>query len=274
MDKQLISNKSFLVFLALTFALSWACWIPAAVFGSNFQGSAWGIPFLLGGFGPSAAAVILVYRNKEKDERREFWRRVFSFRRVSGKWYAILLLLFPLVTALSFLISFLLGNPLPIFETLAQIREVPVTLVGMVLLGILTGPLSEELGWRGYGLDQLRPERSLLKASLVIAPFWWAWHLPLFFMEGTTQHSYGIGSLLFWLFALQVIPLSIILTRAAEKNRRSILAAVIGHFAFNFTFGLAYPIPDAVYTIQVVLLFLVSVALAVLSQNRKKPAEA
>jgi hypothetical protein len=245
-------------FLALTFTLSWLFWIPAAILGSDFQSSAWGIPFVLGGFGPSAAAVILVFRHRGREERRDFWKRVIDFKRISWAWYLFLFLIFPAVMALSFLISTLLGNPLPAFETLQRIADTPLSLIGTILIGILTGPLSEELGWRGYVLDQLRPQRSLLASSLIVAPFWWAWHLPLFFMEGTSQQSYGINSAFFWLFAAQIIPLSVIFTWAAEKNRRSILAAVLGHFTFNFVFGLVYPVSETVYFIQVIVLFLIA----------------
>ncbi len=76
-------NRRLWSFFALTYGLSWIFWIPAAVFGQDFTTTAWGIPYLVAGFGPSAAGVIMMYRTRDRGERRDFWRRVVDFKRIS-----------------------------------------------------------------------------------------------------------------------------------------------------------------------------------------------
>lgn len=250
-----IASRRLRLFFALAFGLSWLFWIPTALLGEDVTSTIWGIPYMLGGFGPSVAGIIIVYSGNGREVRRDFWKRVVDFRRISTRWYLFILLAFPVLFAASFWLSSLMGNPLPEFETLAQIAANPLMLVGIVLIGLLAGPLSEELGWRGVALDRLQARWSPFASSLILAAFWGVWHLPLFFVHGTTQYEWGPGTLSFWLFTIATVPLSILLTWVYNHNERSILAAVLVHFMYNFTFGLIYPFSVTVYLIQVALLF-------------------
>lgn len=243
-------------FFVLTYVLSWIFWISAALSGQNVQATVWVIPFVLGGFGPSIAGIIFIYRGKSKVERRDFWKRVIDFKRISVGWYLFILLVFPVVFALTLGLNSLIGKPTPEFSAFSQIFANPLLLVGMIIIGILTGPLSEELGWRGFALGKLQTRWSPLISSLILAPFWWAWHLPLFFMQGTTQYRWGIGTAYFWLFMIAIIPLTILLTWVFNENKRSILAAVLLHFMYNFTLGVVSPLPERIFLFQVVFLFI------------------
>lgn len=257
-------NKNF---FALTYGLSWLFWIPAALSGRDVTTTNWLIPYMLGGFGPSVAGIIMVYRSRGRKERRDFWRRVVDFKRISARWYLFTLLIFPALFTLSFTLDRLCGNPLPEFKTMTQIAANPLALVGMVVIGIIAGPLSEELGWRGFALDRLQARWSPLLSSLILAPFWWAWHLPLFFMRGTTQYEWGVGTLAFWLFLAGTVPLSILLTWAYNRNDGSILAAVLVHFMYNFTLGLVSPLPTTVHIFHVVLFYLIAAGLVLVDKS-------
>ncbi len=172
--------------------------------------------------------------------------------------------------ATSFLLNTLLGNPLPASDALAQVAANPLTLLGMAIVGIITGPLSEELGWRGFALDVLQKRGSLLVSSLVVAPFWWAWHLPLFFMKGTTHSSWGVGTPDFWLFLLAILPLSVLHAWVYDRNRRSILAAVLLHFAYNLSLTLVYPIFVTVKLLQAILLVVVATGMVLTDGSRRR----
>ena len=255
-------------FFVLTFALSWVFWVPAALFGRDFTSTAWGIPYILGGFGPSAAGIIMVYHTRDKEGRRDFWRRVIDFRRISVGWYLFIVFIFPILFGASVALGSLLGAPAPGFEALTQIAANPLALVPMVIIGIFGGPLSEELGWRGFALDQLQERWSPLVSSLILAPFWWAWHLPLFFMSGTAQYAWGFGTPAFWLFLVGIVPLSVLLTWAHNRNGRSILAAILLHFTYNFTLGLVYPFSLTVNLLQMSLLLITAVGVVAVDRGR------
>lgn len=257
-------------FFALTYALSWIFWIPAALFGQDFTSSAWAIPYMLGGFGPSVAGIIMVTLTEGEEGRRDFWRRVVDFGRISAGWYLFIALIFPTLFATSVALASLLGAPLPGFDALAQIAANPLALVGMVVIGIIGGPVSEELGWRGFALDRLQERWSPLESSLILVPFWWAWHLPLFFMSGTTQYAWGFGTPAFWLFLVGIVPLSVLLTWVYNHNDRSILAAVLMHFTYNFTLSLVYPFSMTVNLLQVVLLVVTAVGVVAVDKTRQR----
>lgn len=257
-------------FFVLTFALSWLFWVPAALFGRDFTSTAWGIPYILGGFGPSAAGIIMIIRSVAEEERRDFWRRVVDFSRISAGWYLFIAFIFPALFAASVALASLLGAPLPGFETLTQIAANPLTLVGMVIIGIIGGPLSEELGWRGFALERLEDRWSPLVSSLILAPFWWVWHLPLFFMSGTTQNAWGFGTTAFWLFLVGTVPLSVLLTWAYNCNNRSILAAILLHFTYNFTLSLVYPFSITVNLLQVGLLLFTAIGVVAVHEAPRR----
>jgi membrane protease YdiL (CAAX protease family) len=263
-------RRSLWTFFVLTYVLSWIFWVPAALFGQDFTSTAWGIPYMLGGFGPSAAGIIMVYRTGDKEEWRDFWRRLVDFRRISAGWYLFIGLIFPALFTVSVLLTGLLGGEVPDFRTLAQIAANPLALVGMVVIGIIGGPLSEELGWRGFALDRLQERWAPLESSLILVPFWWAWHLPLFFMSGTTQYAWGFGTSAFWLFLVGIVPLSILHTWAYNHNGRSVLAAVLMHFAYNFTLSLVYPFSITVNLLQVVLLLVTAGGVVMVDRARQR----
>jgi len=75
-------DRRFWAFGALTYALSWLCWIPSALSGQDVRATAWLVPYILGGFGPLVAGIIMFYLSEGKDGRRAFWRRVVDVRRI------------------------------------------------------------------------------------------------------------------------------------------------------------------------------------------------
>jgi len=263
-------TRSLLRFFGLAFALTWLGWVPAALWGKDVMSSPWVIPFLLGGFGPSAAGVIMLYRTRSAAQIKEFWARLFDFRRISPAWYGIIFLLFPLLLGAALVIHRLLGGSIPAFEQIQRLGEQPVLLIGLTVIGLLTGPLSEELGWRGFAQDELLSTRSPLAAGLIIAPVWWAWHLPLFFIEGTSQSTYWMAGGMFWVYLLQTFPLAITLTWSSVANRKSILAPVLVHFMFNTSISLVHPLPGRAAVINMLLFTAVTVGMVGAAYQEKQ----
>jgi len=263
-----ITTNDLWKFIFLTFGLSWLLWIPTAISGQNFKTSVWLLPMMLGGFGPSLAGIILTHTTGDRSTRRDFWKRVVDLKRISSGWYLFMFLIFPLIFVLIFSTRKLVGSPLPQFETLAQIGANPLALIGMILVGIIAGPFEEELGWRGFALDRLQDRWPPLLSSLILAPIWWAWHLPLFFIEGTTQSQWGLGSASFWIFTAGIIPLTLLLTWIYNHTNRSILAAVLLHFAYNFTMSLVLPISTRENLLHLIFLSAVAAGVCILKPNK------
>jgi membrane protease YdiL (CAAX protease family) len=102
-----------------------------------------------------------------------------------------------------------------------------------MLFLVIIGPLTEELGWRGFALDHLEAKWSPLVSALILGAIWSVWHLPLFFIKGTSWGSMGFGSLRFFLFLPYHLSLSVLMTWLYNSNRRSIATAILVHFVAN-----------------------------------------
>ena len=146
----------------------------------------------------------------------------------------MILLTVPALTLTGVLIDLLLGGAGAEAGTAAEIFRSPLTLIPFVIFIFLFGPLPEEMAWRGIALDGLQRVRNAFSASVFLGVMWTLWHLPLFFIEGTYQYGLGVGTDGFWLYMLDKVPVSIVMTWIFNNNRRSTAAAVLLHFMINF----------------------------------------
>jgi len=247
----MLQRHSALAFFALAYGWTWLFWIPAALIGQEASTLVMPLRYL-GGIGPVVAAIILTYIAQSKEGRRDYWQRVIDFRRINVKWYAVVFLAVPLLTAIAALLDLLLGGSGIQLEAMSGFVSCPWAILPFVAFILLFGPLPEELGWRGYALDRLQIKWSALSASLVLGTVWSLWHLPLFFIEGTYQNELGLGTLSFWMFLIDMVPKAILYTWVYNNTRRSILSAVLLHFMVNFM-GELFGLSDRAELYQVLL---------------------
>jgi membrane protease YdiL (CAAX protease family) len=100
---------------------------------------------------------------------------------------------------------------------------VPVWLLGGVLFGGL-----EEIGWRGHLQPLLQRTVPPLAAAVLVGLIWSVWHLPLFWLTGTTQAATSVTT-----FTLGAVGLSIVLGWVWNASGGSTLLAVLLHGAIN-----------------------------------------
>lgn len=205
------------VFLVLAFALSWWTW-PLAVL--NPDSSA------MVSFGPVIAAVVVT---AVAGGRRRLVRLLKAVVRWRVPWsrYVIALagpfLIAGVVGALAVALGVVgpasLGNAFG-WSTWSA---VPLLFVTTTLLG---GPLYEEVGWRGFLLEELQQRHSVLMSTAVVAAVWAAWHLPLLISEPTGQR-------LPLPFVVWILGQSVVLTWVYNTSSGSVLLAILFHGAVN-----------------------------------------
>ncbi|MFW5894349.1 MAG: type II CAAX prenyl endopeptidase Rce1 family protein [Bacillota bacterium] len=151
--------------------------------------------------------------------------------------------LIPLIFAVSYLITrFFFGiDYMPQWWFTSPIL-LPTIYFYILLLG---GPLGEEIGWRGYALPKLLTMHSPFVASLILGFVWTFWHLPNFFIPGTSQE--GVN---FLIFLFNIMVLSMIMTVIRLRTNR-ISGAFYVHANANFSIGVFYIIEQ-----QIALLFI------------------
>jgi membrane protease YdiL (CAAX protease family) len=220
------------IFMLVAFGFSWLFWIPDALIAQNIWQAPEGLksflagPFNLGPWGPLFAAIAVTYMYQGSTGVKELLKRGLMIR--LGKWWLVILILFPVLIGGSLFLAIALGDPLPEFPALAQPFTLPIALIFIFFLG---GPLQEEFGWRGYAFENLRGQYSALIASIIAGLMWGLWHLPLFFVP--REEFYYNRPV--WGLLLTTILVGIILAWFYTNTRGSVFAAMLGHTMFNWS---------------------------------------
>ncbi len=190
-----MNKKKISAYLLITFAITYTAWWGLALLTKfNIVASSQAIFTLIhviGGFGPTIAAIIVL----PDKSPRAVMRFIFSCKKNSF----IYLLLFCAIQALILGISSMETNPtIPWFAT-------PIVLLSATFLA----GGNEELGWRGILQPELEKALTFPAATLITGCIWMCWHIPLWFVEGTSQQNMNFGLyfiygiiLSFWLAVL------------------------------------------------------------------------
>ena len=136
-----------------------------------------------------------------------------QFRKTTVKNFAIptliQILLFTLATIIFYSIN---GEP---FKNITFIKTAAI--LPMVLIFITSGPMGEELGWRGYALNEFQKKYNPLISSLYIGLLWGFWHFPLWLITGLTGYDLVFYSAS---FMLGIISFSVFVTYFYNKKRK------------------------------------------------------
>ena len=256
------------MFFGLTFLLTWIFWIPAGLLSKDHSPYA-NILHYIGGAMPAMSALVLLYLYNDHKERKDYWQRLVDFRRIGKFSWMMILFAVPILTITGIVGDIILGGTGAKLEFASTILSNPLSLLPFTLFMLVFGPLPEEMAWRGYALDGLHAKWNPLLASLILGVAWTIWHLPLFLIEGSYQHGLGIGTLPFWLYMLDKIPQSIIMTWLFNNTQRSTVTAILFHFMINF-FGELFNLSLRAETIYIASWWVTALFVVVLWKTQKK----
>ncbi len=225
--KKLIIRYPVATFFVLTYAISWAVWVPLAIAQIDHP------LYKLGTFGPTLVALVLTALTGGGAGIKQLLQRLLIWR-VHIFWYLFSFL----STAVGVLAAIGLhvwrGGTAPTFNDPAQLYLV----IPAFFYVLFTSVVGEELGWRGYALPRLQERHSALMASLMLGLVWGAWHLPLFWIAGNFHQQIPIS-----LFLLQTTGFSILYTWMYNHTRGSLLLMHVFHAASNTTIGVLPVLP-------------------------------
>ena len=246
------------VYFSLAFGLTWIIEIVWWLLGISLETALGQALLILAMSGPAIAAIGLTYLTQDEMGRRDYWLRIIDLKRISVRWYLVIFLFAPALYGLAALLDvFSGGSGASWGKTLAQLTIIPS------LLTIFLTPFLEELGWRGYALDQLQSRWSALVSSLILSIVWALWHLPLSFSKGTYQHSLGVGSLGFWTFIIGFVPVTLLFTWIFNNNCRSTLSAILFHCVLNGSLEL-FTLTERAFTYSIILWYLAAIAITLI----------
>jgi len=225
-----INKKPITYFFILTFVISWLFWTPQIFIKKEFF-----ILRVLGTYGPFLAAIIISQIMGGTKQIKTLLRPLLDFK-LNIVWYIFCLFSTALIGFTAIGISFSLGSNQFEFNELEKVYLV----IPIFFYVLIFSVLGEETGWRGFALEHMQKIISPLLSSIIIGLLWGVWHLPLFFIEGNFHQTLPI-----WLFLLQDICLSIVITWLYNSTNKSLFSVHIFHAASNTTLGVLPILPIA-----------------------------
>jgi CAAX protease family protein len=215
-----IAAHQLLTFFALAFVFSWYPWIIAIARGRTSGPNP---------LGPLIGALIVAGIANGWPGVRDLLSRMVRAR-IGLRWYAIIFGLPVVMCAAAVAVMVAFGNAVAFPDTTAW-RELP----DRFLFIFLFIGLGQEPGWRGFALARLQKQHTPLLASLILAPVWALWHLPLMGNE----------------FPLPIIPAflisllggTLIQTWLFNRTKGSVFAQMLFHATVNTVgAGLVFPL--------------------------------
>jgi uncharacterized protein len=226
-----VQRHPLAAFFLIAFLVPWGLWsyllatTPAGELLRSGPTPVFLIFAILGGFGPSLAAVLVAGISEGPGGVRSLLGGLARWR-FGITWYGAALVLVPVITLLTLAVFSVLGRPLPLGDVAGRL--------GLGLSWPLFAALGEELGWRGFALPRLQARYSPLVSGLLVGVLWGFWHLPADYLGFGDQG---------WLFSLNFLLLgpclltgfSILMTWVYNRTGGSLLAMVLFHYSITFS---------------------------------------
>lgn len=236
-------KRPLLVYFALSYGLTWLCWLPYVLSETGLGllpirypeilGSSQTLGLLPGAYlGPITAAFVVTAVVDGRPGLRNWAKRLVRWR-VSLRWYLGILLAVPVVAIVA---------AFPIPGALADFRFPGATVflmyVPMLIMQFLTTGAAEEPGWRDFAQPRLQARYGPLAGSLILGPLWGAWHLPLFFSEWAGWPD--VDWLMVVEFVGSAVLLSIVMTWVFNRTNESLPLIMMFHASVNTVYSLAW----------------------------------
>lgn len=257
-------------FFVITFIWSWICWTPLVL------GSLKIIPFtdkllssltlpviIIGVFGPLAGALSVLHLEQGNDSSRKYLRRFLDLR-LGWKVYFIPVLIFGGSTFIAWFSPEFSGE-----ERLPMLLPSIWIFIPYLLFMIFLGGGQEEFGWRGYALPLLERKFGIWLANMILGIIHAFWHLPLWFITGTSQSYMNFGG-----FILLIVGYSFILSWIRKISGNRPFSGLYAHglanafIPFMPTLIMQKNLPQPHFWIWVTMTFLIGIIITILRKEK------
>ncbi len=214
------SRKSTVVFFVIAFGIPWLVWTLTRFMDTSDTVKA--ALVYIGGFcslGGFAAAFVA----RGGDGISMMLRRIVDFKFPKMWWIIAVTIPFFYMT-----IAYVWGK----FSDIGALQEIEPAKILLIfsspaLMMLLTGPVSEEFGWRGFLLPKLLEKFTPLTASIVLGLIWGFWYFPVY--ANNIFGSFYSG----FVFIVHTVFMATIMTVIFLNTRGNLLIAIVYHWLAN-----------------------------------------
>ncbi|MBN2230362.1 MAG: CPBP family intramembrane metalloprotease [Candidatus Thorarchaeota archaeon] len=230
--KEFIVRHQLALFGLITLIIGWFWWGQMAL--HLWPAEYIIIPSTLGGISPILTLVIL-QKISQREVDLDGIVKTAKVGFTHFPWLFIAAFILPTVITLGNLLNYVLGfetallllNPDPAELGWALLAIIPITFFP----GLITSPLFEETGWRGFALPKLQAKFGRELGSLLVGSFWWLWHQMSNISFGIFPSVLGYLTMLGQSFAIDSM---------FNLSRRNLLVAMFAHESLFITFTYLY----------------------------------
>ena len=226
----LLARHPLLCYSIIAYAATWLVWLPLVL----SQDGLGVLPFRsplgvleIGGiatFGPFLGALVVTAATEGQAGIRRWLRRIALWR-VGLRWYLFVLFGLPLILALG---TIAVPGNLASFEPMDPLALLGAYLVSFIWPAfIIGGPLGEEPGWRGFALPRLQRQYGPFVGTLILAPLWTFWHVPVWLTAWTAAGMLNVYNVV--LYFLFITAWTFVYTWIFNNTRGSVLMAMLVH---------------------------------------------
>ncbi|MEI6089407.1 MAG: type II CAAX endopeptidase family protein [bacterium] len=259
-------------FFLITFIWSWICWTPLVLGSlqiiplSDKLLSILTVPIIsLGIFGPLVGALFALHKEHGKGSSKTYLRSFLDLR-IGWKAYIIPIFILGGSTFIAWFLPELFGE-----KRFLMLLPNLWVFIPYVLIMIFLGGGQEEFGWRGYALPILESKFGIWFANIILGLIWACWHLPLFFITGSSQVYMNFGG-----FILLTIGYSFIFSWIRQISGNKPFAGLYTHGLANAfiplmpTLIMQKNIPQPRFWIWVTLTFLIGIIITIVRDTKSK----
>jgi len=228
LKNQILKHK-VVFFYIFTFLITWPSWLLMGRIVRASPGRGGIVLFFstLGGLGPLLALFLI----EKLSGKREVGKGIFSrirYKNTHMRWILLAALLYPSITLLSQYFHSWIGDNGPIRFIKPEIDHLGVFVVPVMVIhfvaSLLTSPLFEEPGWRGFALVNLQNKYGRFTGSLIVGVLWWIWHQPMNIPFGILPSAYAFA---------QMLTFSFFIDSLFNLANRNLFVAMLAHQSYG-----------------------------------------
>ena len=233
--KQRVLKHRLVFFYGFTFLISWTFWLlMSMVYDGGQPGLLTYATSTLGGLGPLFSLFLLQKLTNEEISVKAILSTI-RIREIRNPWAVLAIFGLPILTVLGNIGYYIVGQE----SQMRLVKSGPDELGGFVILvvalqftaGLVTSPLFEEPGWRGFALGQLQQRYGKLLGSLVVGLLWWLWHQAMNLTFGIQPTVHSILSMLVVSFTIDSL---------FNLSGKNLFTAMLAHQSYGTVFTFLY----------------------------------